>query len=100
MSLYDFGKMYDDDDNVILNYFTLNYLEEKYTADVVPPCRVCGGKLSIARAGGGERTKYAHSRPDGVSFDEWSEHYTNSSWYQNRIGDDMVIALIKAFKEK
>lgn len=78
---------------------TLNELVELvrslHTGDPVPPCPVCAGALSIARAGGGEPTVWACSgqeadpaRPGylrrlpgrGVA----DEHYSRSRFVQRR----------------
>lgn len=75
-------------------------LRERYTADAVPSCRVCGSELSIQSMGGGRATEYAHSRPEGVSFRDWSEHYSNSRWTQYRGGDSEVLALLNAIKSE
>ena len=72
----------------------LDRLRERYTSDEVPPCRVCGETLSVQDMGGGNATKYAHSKPDGVSFRDWSEHYEASRWTERRSGDSDVIALV------
>jgi hypothetical protein len=82
-------------------------LRERYTPQLVPPCRVCGGELSIARAGGGEATVWACAtmeedpeapgtlrlKPGRGGADE---HYSESRWTQYRSGDDDVIALLDA----
>jgi hypothetical protein len=79
-------------------------LRARYTADEVPPCRVCGECLSIQRAGGGEATLYGCSGleddPDtpghlrmreGRSYAD--DHYSQSKWTQYRNGDSDVLAL-------
>ena len=77
-------------------------LTERYTATPVPPCRVCGGPLSIARAGGGEATVWAchgleddPDNPDRVKRQPGrsaaDEHYVQSRWTQYRTGDELVL---------
>jgi hypothetical protein len=76
------------------------------TADEVPPCRVCGGKLSIAACGGGGPTHWACSGqeddPDnpgrlrripgrGIADD----HYDRSRWTQYNTGDSLVLELLR-----
>jgi hypothetical protein len=72
----------------------LDRLRERYATVEVPPCRVCGAALSIQDMGGGNATKYAHSKPDGVSFGDWAEHYEQSRWTERRSGDSEVIAIV------
>ena len=80
-------------------------LRKRYTAEPVPPCRVCGGELSIARAGGGEATKWACSPleddPDAPGMlrvktgrGRADDHYSQSQWTQYRGGDSDVLDLI------
>jgi len=73
-------------------------LRARYTPTPVPPCRVCGGPLSIARMGGGEATEYAcsESRPTKVGeYDKWLVgHYRRSHWTQLRPGDPDILALL------
>jgi len=80
-------------------------LRERYAADPVPPCRVCGGELSIASCGGGRPTEWACStweddpdkpgelrRKDGRSIAD--AHYERSFWTQYRGGDEAVLELV------
>lgn len=80
-------------------------LRERYTADEVPPCRVCGRPLSIQRAGGGERTIWGcdgwESDPDepghnrrAPGYDPSGNHYERSRWEQFRNGDSDVLTLL------
>jgi hypothetical protein len=74
----------------------------RYTPDEVPPCRVCGERLSIQAAGRGP-TVYGCS---GTYEDEngriryregrtiADEHYSNSQWEQYRHGDTLVLKLV------
>lgn len=76
----------------------LERLLERYTSAPVPPCQVCGKELSVQAMGGGP-TVYACEKPDGVSFGEWADHYSQSRWTQVRTGDPDVIALVKAVEK-
>jgi hypothetical protein len=82
----------------------LSWLREKYKAEQIPPCRVCGGPLRVASMGGGNATRWVCSvweyDPDvpgemrrkaqrGVA----DEHYTRSQWTQFREGDSAVLEL-------
>lgn len=84
-------------------------LRARYTADVPPPCPVCGGELSIAQAGGGQATIWAcspyesdpdnpgHNRPkEGRSLGDDGGHYSRSRWTQYRSGDQDVLDLLDA----
>lgn len=74
----------------------LERLRQRYSAEPVPPCQVCGGELSIQSMGGGQATKYGCPRPEGVTYRDWAEHYDRSVWTQYRAGDSEVIALVDA----
>lgn len=80
-------------------------LKDRYTAMPVPPCRICGGPLSVARTGGGEATQWACSEMEddpanpgrlkrkegrGVADD----HFARSYWTQYRSGDEFVLEAI------
>ncbi len=78
-------------------------LIERYTAEVVPPCRICGGSLSIQAIGGGGPTIYACSGQyedadgsrryrEGRSVAD--EHYSASQWRMYRHGDQDVLRVI------
>ena len=58
----------------------LDGLEKQYAPNEVPPCRVCGGELSIQAMGPGSHTVYAHARPENSegSYREWADHYDAS----------------------
>ena len=98
-------------------------LRERYTPPTIPPCRVCGGELSIARVGGGEPTEWACSgkeddpdrpgwlrnapgrwtnAPDGGSSEFRADgHYNRSRWTDYRSGGDSgVIAVLDALEFK
>jgi len=81
-------------------------LRARYAPTTVPPCRVCGGELSIASVGGGEPTRWACSeyeddpdvhgqlrrKPDRSMADA---HYGDSRWVDYRQGGDSdVIELL------
>ena len=81
----------------------------RYTADPVPPCRVCGGALSIQSCGGGgnatvwgcsgmeddpERPGYMRYMSGRRCADD---HYSQSRWTQYRGGDSDVIELARRF---
>ncbi len=94
----------------------LDELEQRYTAEPVPPCRICGDVLSIASMGGGKPTEWACSlqeddpeRPgmlrmkpgrDGL-LNEFGPggHYHDSHWTQYRRGDPDVLALIAELRQ-
>jgi len=76
----------------------IEVLTERYAPTDVPPCRVCGGELSIQAVGGGQPTQYAHQvmKPEGGV--DW-DHYKESAWEDRRQGgDEAVIDLIRRFK--
>jgi hypothetical protein len=93
---------FDKDENIVVNDAFLDYLEDRYAVPAVPPCRLCGGELSIQRIGGGSPTVYACTN---VTFttrdrhDEGWQHYSDSSYTQFRSGDSDVITLINAYRE-
>lgn len=86
-------------------------LRERYTAELVPPCPVCGHERSIGSMGGGHATVYAcppvQADPDddghliprpgydlGRGQEGYWDHYQRSQWTQYRPGDPDVLALI------
>lgn len=83
-------------------------LRDRYTADLVPPCAVCGRELSIASAGGGRATVFACSeweddpaapgrlrRKEGRGMAD--DHYDRSRWTQYNSGDSLVLELVRRF---
>jgi hypothetical protein len=83
-------------------------LRDRYTADPVPPCPVCGDVLSVATCGGGQATVYACSewKEDQANSGKllrkpnWSgtdDHYMRSRWTTYRGGDDHVLELLRRF---
>lgn len=82
----------------------LAWLREQYKAEPIPPCRVCGGPLTIASIGGGNATRWAcdmwerdPSKPEELRRKEGrgcaDEHYSRSQWTQYRDGDSAVLEL-------
>jgi hypothetical protein len=92
----------------------LGELKERYTAEEVPPCRVCGGQLTVQSMGGGQATEYAcgsqtrgfevpladQDDPQKVRAynEQWYDHYGRSKWTQYRSGDRRVLALIDDYE--
>lgn len=88
----------------------LTTLRGRYTAEPVPPCRVCGRELTVQSSGGGNATTYGCSGliPDPADPENSlirdpnrtiaDKHYSDSKWTQYRSGDTEVIALIDAFE--
>jgi hypothetical protein len=81
----------------------ISQLTERYQPSKIPPCSVCGGKMGIVAAGGGEPTAYACTGRDkdgntlpGRSMAD--EHYSQSRYLDRRHGDSAVIELIRRFK--
>jgi hypothetical protein len=88
-------------------------LRAAYTAEPVPPCRVCGGALSVAECGYGRPTIWAcsptESDPEnpgasrtkpgrGVGeFDPRTGHYALSEHKQYRVGDSRVLHMLDLF---
>ena len=84
-------------------------LRERYTAEPVPPCRVCGRRLTIQRIGGGMPIRWGCSgqvpdpdNPDGTVLVYLpgrtiaDDHYGQSIFTQVRTGDSDVLALCEA----
>lgn len=87
----------------------LALLAARYATEEVPPCRVCGGRLSVASIGGGEATRYACSgqetdpeNPERLRYKPGrtiaDEHYANSRWTHYREGDAHVRELVQRFR--
>lgn len=77
-------------------------LRARYSAPKVPPCRLCGGELSIQSVGGGGPTVWAcsdveadpaqpghHRRKSGRSIAD--SHYSESRWVDYRQGGDNIV---------
>lgn len=84
-------------------------LSDRYTPEPVPPCRVCGGELSVQSIGGGNATVWGCSgteddpdRPGHVRYKEGrrvaDDHYAQSTWTQHREGDSAVLEMIRRQK--
>lgn len=74
-------------------------LEDRYKDYDVPPCRVCGGKLSIGSLGGGRNTVWScadrEKTPDNRGLmGEWYVHYGESKWIAPSEGDSRVLRLV------
>ena len=85
-------------------------LEHVYRDEPVPPCRVCGGPLSIQKVGGGYAVEWGCSpyeddpaSPDLVSKKPGrgvaDDHFAQSKWTQHRIGDPRVLELVRRFRK-
>ena len=85
-------------------------LVKRYRASIIPPCRVCGAKLSAQRCGGGEptiwacshyeddpgRPGYCRPKADRSIADD---HYSQSEYTDYRQGgDDVVIEAIRRWR--
>lgn len=85
-------------------------LTERYKPSEIPPCRVCGGPLSIGAIGGGEPTRWACSGmeddPESPGNRRYKQgrtvadrHYSDSEWVDRRQGgDSAVMELIARFR--
>ncbi|TLX16744.1 hypothetical protein [Rhizobium sp. MHM7A] len=81
---------------------TAQELVNRYTPETIPPCRICGERLSMQAAGRGP-TIYACSgdyedetgrRKYRAGRSVADEHYSNSRWEQYRHGDRLVMKLV------
>jgi hypothetical protein len=80
-------------------------LSHAYRSEPIPPCRVCGSKLSVQSAGGGNATVWGCSgwvpSADGTDLERApgrsvaDEHYSRSRWTQYQAGDDRVLELVR-----
>jgi hypothetical protein len=86
-------------------------LKASYTPETIPPCSVCGGKLSIGSVGGGHRTIWACSAWDVAPADQENlylkpgreladKHYNDSRWQHTYDGDSRVLEFIRRFEEE
>ncbi len=86
-------------------------LEARYATEPVPPCRVCGGKLSIQCAGGGQATVHAcdgkeedPEQPGRLRYKPGrslvDEHYSQSHWTHYQSGDSDVRELITRYRRQ
>ncbi len=73
----------------------IDELTERYKPTEIPPCRICGGKLSIGKIGGGEPTIWAcagtEDDPDRPGFVRRKKgrnladrHYSDSEFIDRR----------------
>ncbi len=89
----------------------LTMLRRSYSRPTIPPCRVCGGTLSVQAMGGGRPTEWAcdgreddPEHPGERRFKEGrrvaDEHYSGSRFTDYRQGgDSLVIELIRRYLE-
>lgn len=85
-------------------------LRNRYGEPEIPKCSICGGELSVQRAGGGSATIWACSGmiDDPTGERNWiyaegrsmaDDHYERSRWTDYRRGcDSEVIDLINAYQ--
>jgi hypothetical protein len=71
------------------NPVDLEAMERYYTAETVPPCRVCGKALTIQACGGSEPTEWGCDAAEGAD-----DHFRKSLFIQRKRGDSDVLALI------
>ena len=87
----------------------MDVVEFCFRAEPIPPCRVCGGPLTIGSMGGGHATRWGcdgriedPSRPEAVVYADGrtvaDEHYAQSQWTQHRSGDTRVIELVERMR--
>jgi hypothetical protein len=80
----------------------IELLEDRYMGDPIPPCHICGRKLTMVAAGGGRATIYACvGVEDGRYLPGRSvadDHYGDSRFTHLKPGDSTVLELIKRFK--
>jgi hypothetical protein len=71
-------------------------LRARYTAEPVPPCRVCGRPLTPEKMGGGSPTEWACGDfiRESKRTDADYQHYRDSRWTQYQHGDPDVLALL------
>jgi len=83
----------------------LTLLERDHTTTEIPPCRVCGGSLSIQAIGGGRPTVWACSGQDESGKylpgrRAADEHYSESRFEDRRHTDGRIHELIRRYKER
>ena len=59
-------------------------LRARYLSDPIPPCRVCGGPLTVREAGTDAAAMWTHDGSD----------CTASQWVERQLGDPEVVALV------
>lgn len=86
----------------MLNPQLADALERDFAAPEIPPCRICGGELSIGQIGGGLPTVYycaaMADAPRNGREKDW-QHYGDSKWAEPRqTGDLRVLELVRRFR--
>ena len=84
------------------NAYLAEQLERGYATQTIPPCRICGGALSIGQIGGGLPTVYycmaMAAAPQNGREKDW-QHYGDSKWVEPRqTGDLRVLELVRRFR--
>ena len=68
-------------------------IARRHEPSKIPPCRVCGGPLSLEASGGGEPSRWACSIGKGES--DTTGHYVQSQHVdQHQSGDPLVVELL------
>ena len=89
----------------------LAWVRHCHTGDAVPPCRVCGGPLSVASMGGGRATKWAcdmweddPEKPGKLRRKTGrgpaDDHYERSEWTQYRESDPAVLEMARRLEQR
>lgn len=78
-------------------------LRRSYRSTTPPPCRICGGPLSLQAAGGGGPHVWACSgrnvRPSFQVMSSVDDHYNQSQWYDPLCGgDERVMELLRRYE--
>lgn len=76
------------DNRNLTTELVIRTLRYRYTAEPVPPCRVCGEDLTVQACGGGEPTVWACTA-NGIG-----DHYDRSMFVQRKTGDSLVLELL------
>lgn len=87
----------------------MDVVEFCFRAEPIPPCRVCGGALTIGSMGGGHATRWGcdgriedPARPNEVVYADGrtiaDDHYAQSQWTQHRSGDIRVMELVERMR--
>ena len=94
MTLQERHKLYERETSEWTDAELIAVLNDRYEPSKIPPCRVCGGELSIGAIGGGEPTRYGCMADNGA-------HYGHSTWEDRRQGGDGdVLELIARFSRQ
>jgi hypothetical protein len=79
----------------------LGLLRLRYQPRVIPPCRICGGELSLQEFGSGIPSVWACSTGGKPGRTVADRHYRDSKFTADRSGgDEEVIELIRRFEAK